>query len=1292
MKKQWILILTALLFAVALCGSASAADISNSTKDQTNSLNTADTPPSSNSDVNSQLINTDIPFIENQGQNDPSVKYYADTFYGTASVTSEGITHTIQNQDNQSITVTEQFLDENGNVITLNPQGEEQSQTHVSYFTGNDPGQWQTNLTTWNLINLGEIYPNITVKLKAHGGNVEKLFFVSPGGNPDDIKILVSGVDGLSIDSEGRLVLESASFGNITMTKPTSYQENQNINTNYTTNGNTYGYKTANYDHNQQLTIDPVLQYSTYLGGASSDWGLAITVDNDGNAYITGGTASINFPLKDPLQNTNHGSLDVFVTKINPQGALVYSTYLGGTETDEGNGIAVDSEGNVYLTGHTYSTDFPLQNPLQNTKYCYEDAFVTKINPTGTALIYSTYLGGNNRDSGNGIAVDSSGNAYITGTTFSTDFPLQNPLQNTNQGYSDAFVTKINASGTVLVYSTYLGGTDEDKSGGIAVDMAGDVYITGTTWSADFPLQNPLQNTNQGYSDAFVTKINPTGTALTYSTYLGGTDTDQGSGIAVDSNGNAYITGTTVSTDFPLQNPLQTYQGNSDAFATKINPTGTALTYSTYLGGTNIDQGSGIAVDRAGNIYITGTTASTDFPLQNPLQITNHGYLDAFVTKINPTGTALTYSTYLGGTNNDTSYGIAVDRAGNAYITGYTWSTDFPLQNPIQTYQDNQDGFVAKIAAEVGTNMVTDINTGNTFNTIEEAINDATTLNGHTLEVSEGNYSENVVVNKILTIIPVLGDLVTVQALNTNLPVFNINALGTGSTIQGFNITGASGSYGIYLDSTNNCSILGNDINGNSVGIGALNTSGGTISGNVLGANSSYGLLLDGSSNNTITGNSVFQNGTAGIFASTVYGSSYSESNTFTGNLIIGNGDGMEFYGSSFNTVSGNTITGNTDEGIHANGAYFNQIVGNLQISSNEVAGIYMDFITAYNTISGNTINSNSVGVYTITPSGNTITNNNISDNTAYGIIMDGSSNNTITGNTITGSGFAGIFASTVYSSSYSNYNNISNNQINSNGEGLELYGSSYNTISGNTINNNIQNGIHTNGAYLNQITGNQISGNGGIGIFLDNFSAYNLIYGNNLSSNSVGVYTLNASFNTISGNIIQTNTSHGMILDGSSTNNVSGNYIANNGLAGVFASTILGSTASNSNTIAYNLIVSNGSDGVELYGSNFNNITANTITNNIQNGIYTNGAYFNQIINNLQISSNGASGLYMENFSDYNNIDGNNLTGNASYGLGLNNANNNTITGNNLTLNVLGSRNIVGSVGNVFSGNTPPP
>ncbi|GAB4315467.1 MAG: hypothetical protein Kow0019_15620 [Methanobacteriaceae archaeon] len=694
MNNRLLFLGLSLLLAVILCNGVSAAD--------NNSAN-----------IDAQIMDVNIPFVENQGQTSEEVSYYAKTFYGTSYITQDGITHQIQGKDNKTLVLKEQFLDSNGNPISFQAQGEEPSPSRVSYLKGNDPDKWKTNLPTYNLINLGEIYPGIVVKLRAKGSNIEKLFFISPGSNPENIRIQIQGADQLETDEEGQLNILATGFEQVSMSPPQAYQDQDKVEVKYQTDGNTYQFQIGNYNQQKQLIIDPTLQYSTYLGGTDTDFGSGIAVDNNGNAYITGYTYSGDFPVTPGVyQANNAGYGDVFISKINPTGtALLYSTYLGGTGYDYGYDIAIDNNGNAYITGVTYSTDFPVTlGAYQANKAGLWDAFITKINSTGTELLYSTYLGGTQYEYQSGIAIDNNGNTYITGYTNSTDFPVTPGAYQANKaGSLDAFITKINSTGTELLYSTYLGGKQSDSGNGIAIDNNGNAYITGTTYSTDFPVTpGAYQANNAGGYDAFISKINSTGTALLYSTYLGGTEYDYGTGIAIDNTGNAYITGGTDSTDFPVT--PDAYQasnaGISDAFITKINSTGTTLLYSTYLGGTEYDYGTGIAIDNIGNAYITGGTDSTDFPVTpDAYQNTKAGENDAFITKINSTGTTLLYSTYLGGKQSDSGYDIAIDNTGNAYITGTTNSTDFPVTP--DAYQTTRaggtDGFVAKFGFTIKT-------------------------------------------------------------------------------------------------------------------------------------------------------------------------------------------------------------------------------------------------------------------------------------------------------------------------------------------------------------------------------------------------------------------------------------------------------------------------------------------------------------------------------------------------------------------------------------------------------------
>ncbi len=441
----------------------------------------------------------------------------------------------------------------------------------------------------------------------------------------------------------------------------------------------------ARYDRSRPLLIDPVvIAYSTYLGGGSADYGYQIAVDPIGQAYVTGLTASANFNTAGAIEGDSPGT-DVFVARLNPAGnALAYATYLGGNADDEGNGIAVDDNGFAYVTGTTASTDFNTTAGALQGNQPGRDAFVAKLNPAGNTLAYSTYLGGNGDDrSGFQIAVDSTGSAYVTGLTGSTDFPTSAVPIQGDRPGIDAYVAKLNPGGTALAYGSYLGGNGADSANGIAIDPIGEAYVIGSTESTDFPVIGGVSG-DQDLTDAFVAKLNPAGDALAYSTHLGGDGNDFGSTVAVDSAGFAYVTGHTDSDDFPAVNAFQPQSGGTtDAFAAKLNPAGNTLAYSTYLGGRFGDRGNTIGIDSTGAAYIAGATNSADFPLALQHEACTSTD-DGFVVKLAPAGDRLSHSTCIGGQQVDAANGLAVHPTGDVYVTGFTESADFDVKGPIE--------------------------------------------------------------------------------------------------------------------------------------------------------------------------------------------------------------------------------------------------------------------------------------------------------------------------------------------------------------------------------------------------------------------------------------------------------------------------------------------------------------------------------------------------------------------------------------------------------------------------------
>jgi len=656
-------------------------------------------------------------FIPNEGQVNEKALFYAKASRYTLWMTEEGLVFDsikrTKKKENESRSShpkdrnnPEDFTCERdiSRLIFLNSKKNseviptDRTEHKVNYFIGKDRSKWRTNIQTSRAVLYKELYRNIDLRVYGIDKQIEYDFIVKPGGEISDISFEYKDIEHTEIDKCGNLLIETK-FVILEHAKPECYQviEGERISVEAEfkrIKTNTYGFKVEEYNRNYELIIDPlVLLYSTYLGGSNLDFGWAIAVDSEGAAYVTGYTWSTDFPTHNAYQGSMPGLYNIFITKVNSSGdALVYSTYLGGSGDDYACGIAVDSQGAAYVTGRTTCADFPTQNPIQGTYGGELDVFITKINSSGDALVYSTYLGDSDRDYGYDIKVDSQSAAYVTGETWSADFPTQNPIY-LNQGGIDAFITKVNSSGSALVYSTYLGGSGLDYGLGIAVDTQGAAYVSGYTESTDFPTLNPIQGTNAGFSDIFITKVNSSGSALVYSTYLGGSDDDSavgpekdwGGSIAVDSEGAAYVTGETLSVDFPTQNPIQgTNAGGKDVFITKVNSSGSALVYSTYLGGSEKDWGDDIAVDAQGAAYVTGGTWSVDFPTQSPFQETYPGGGEVFITKINSSGDAHVYSSFLGGSNTDDGWSIAVDSDGATYVTGETDSTDFPTQNPIQ--------------------------------------------------------------------------------------------------------------------------------------------------------------------------------------------------------------------------------------------------------------------------------------------------------------------------------------------------------------------------------------------------------------------------------------------------------------------------------------------------------------------------------------------------------------------------------------------------------------------------------
>jgi predicted extracellular nuclease len=609
---------------------------------------------------------------------------------------------------------------------------EQQQSGHSNYFVGSDASAWRRDVPNYARVRYTDLYPGVDLLYYGNQLQLEYDLVVAPGADPARIALRVDGADRMRLDGQGNLVLATAA-GNLVQHRPIAYQQvggqRHPVAASYQMLGNgRIGFRLGDYDASRELVIDPVLMYSTYLGGTLGDRALDVVVDGSKNAYVVGFSNSAAFPTKGAYQAKNNGAGDVFVTKLSPSGALLFSTYIGGAGADEANGVDIDANGNVYVTGRTTSLNYPTVSAYQSTLGGVQDAFLTKLSPAGNSLVFSTYLGGNANttysgatgDFGYGVQVDANGSAVVAGWTAATNFPTVNPIQANRSpapagcdpgvdvnkcARSEAFVAKFSANGTSLIYSTYLGGTEYDEAYSLAVDASGNAYITGTTSSSNFPLASPKQAAGGANGDAFVTKVNPSGSALVYSTYLGGVGQDLGYGITVDGSGAAYVVGVTASANFPLVNPAQSFNGSgggsaTDGFVTKVAAAGNAWAFSTYIGGSGADSANGVAVDDSGSAYVAGQTASaTLFPLSNAIQSTLGGGTDAFLAKLSASGNAYAYSTYLGGSVDDFGNDVAVDASGDAYIAGHTASTNFPVLAAAQaTNAGSQDAFVARIS------------------------------------------------------------------------------------------------------------------------------------------------------------------------------------------------------------------------------------------------------------------------------------------------------------------------------------------------------------------------------------------------------------------------------------------------------------------------------------------------------------------------------------------------------------------------------------------------------------------
>ncbi len=675
-----------------------------------------------------------LPFVANEGQFGPAVDYRADAGGAAIWLTPGGVFYQFicplspdsganlppglapepVDQAVEQLLVRMSLV---GGSMESNSEPESRMSLQSHYLLGDDPASWYRHVPAYRTVVYRDVYAGIDLRFKGTSARLEYDFEVAPSANPGAIRVRFQGADSLRLDPIGNLIIYSR-LGTVVEYAPVSYQldglDSIPRSGGYVLFDNhTFGFDIdANYDPLLPLVIDPVVTFSSFLGGSLNDHGRAIAVDEDSCMYIGGYSVSADFPLASPFDSSYNdtitGSYDGFVSKISGTGdSLLFSTYLGGTEaSDRIFDLDIDTGRFVYVCGVTEATDFPVVGGVQANLEGTSDAFLAKLAPDGSSLVYATYLGGTGTEIGAALTVDIQNRPCIVGNTTSSDLDLPvSPFDATLDGDNDAFFYRLSADGSTLEAGGYLGGTDQDQGSGIATDANLNIYVAGYTKSDDFPAIRGFDSTYEGgtaIGDGFLAKFDSDGGSIIYSTYLGGSGDDIALGLAVDDSFQAHVVGYTFSSTYPQSNlSVSSFGGLYAAFVTKLASSGDALVYSGFLSGSGEDVASDIAIDHTGAAHISGHTSSSNFPTHNPIQAFFHGNTDAFATCLEPDGSGFVYSTYFGALSLEFAYGVAVDASRNTYLVGYTDSPTLLTENPYQgALAGGYDVFVIRIALE----------------------------------------------------------------------------------------------------------------------------------------------------------------------------------------------------------------------------------------------------------------------------------------------------------------------------------------------------------------------------------------------------------------------------------------------------------------------------------------------------------------------------------------------------------------------------------------------------------------